>query len=76
MAPELDMELVVEKGWVVGEEWERNGFFKFRDNVKPFPCLFLAAQLGVGALQLDGLVVCQLLQLGTEIRDAVGVVAL
>src|SRR5262249_17140642 len=37
MAPELDLELVVEKGWVVGDEWERNGFFKFRHNVKPFP---------------------------------------
>ena len=49
MAPELDMELVVEKGWVVGDEWERNGFFKFRDNVKPFPCLFLWNQTVVNS---------------------------
>ena len=49
MAPELDMELVVEKGWVTGEEWERNGFFKFRDSVKPFPCLFLWNQTVVNS---------------------------
>jgi len=40
-ARELDMDISVEKGWVVGEEWERGGFFQFLDAVKPFPCLFL-----------------------------------
>lgn len=40
-AAELDMEITFEKGWVVGEEWERGGFFQFKDEVRPFPCLYL-----------------------------------
>ena len=49
MARDLDMGIWVEKGWVVGEEWERGGYFQFLDAVKPFPCLFLWNQAVVNS---------------------------
>jgi len=38
-AAELDMEFAVEKGWVVGEEWDAGGRFDFYGNPRPFPCV-------------------------------------
>lgn len=49
LAAELDMPISVEKGWVVGEEWERGGFFQFKDEIRPFPCLFLWNQAVVNS---------------------------
>jgi organic radical activating enzyme len=42
MARELGMEIAIEKGWVVGDEWDRQGKWRFAmGEVQPFPCLFL-----------------------------------
>jgi len=39
MAAELGMEFAVEKGWVVGDEWDAGGRFAFYGNPRPFPCV-------------------------------------
>ena len=39
MATELDMEFAVEKGWVVGDEWDPDGRFTYYGNPRPFPCV-------------------------------------
>ncbi|MFN8544983.1 MAG: radical SAM protein [Candidatus Binatia bacterium] len=49
MARELEMGISMEKGWLVGEEWERDGFFHFKDEIRPFPCLFLWNQTVVNS---------------------------
>jgi organic radical activating enzyme len=41
MAGELGMELVVEKGWVVGEEWGRDSPYQYFKNPDPGRCDFL-----------------------------------
>jgi organic radical activating enzyme len=42
MARALGMEIAIEKGWVVGEEWDREGTWHYAmGEVQPFPCLFL-----------------------------------
>jgi MoaA/NifB/PqqE/SkfB family radical SAM enzyme len=42
MARDLGIDIAVEKGWVVGEEWDRGGNWRFTmGDVQPFPCLFL-----------------------------------
>jgi len=41
MADELGMELVVEKGWVVGEEWGRDTPYQYFKNPDPGRCDFL-----------------------------------
>jgi organic radical activating enzyme len=41
LARDLDMELVVEKGWVVGEEWGPDSPFQYFKNPEPGRCDFL-----------------------------------
>ena len=41
LARELDMELVVEKGWVVGEEWGQDSPYQYFKNPAPGRCDFL-----------------------------------
>ncbi len=41
MARELDMDLVVEKGWVVGEEWGPDSPYQYFKNPQPGRCDFL-----------------------------------
>jgi len=41
MAAELEMEISVDKGWVVGEEWDRGGDFAYFFNPRPYRCPFL-----------------------------------
>lgn len=41
LARELDMELVVEKGWVVGEEWGPDSPYQYFKNPEPGRCDFL-----------------------------------
>jgi pyruvate-formate lyase-activating enzyme len=41
MAAELEMLFVVEKGWVVGEEWDPDGRYAYFSDPRPFPCTFL-----------------------------------
>jgi hypothetical protein len=41
MARELEMELVVEKGWVVGEEWGPDSPYQYFKNPEPGRCDFL-----------------------------------
>jgi MoaA/NifB/PqqE/SkfB family radical SAM enzyme len=39
MAADLGMEFAVEKGWVVGDEWDPDGRFTYYGNPRPFPCV-------------------------------------
>ncbi len=41
MARELEMELAVEKGWVVGDEWDTAGEWGFSLHPVPIPCVYL-----------------------------------
>ena len=41
LARELDMELVVEKGWVIGEEWGQDSPYQYFKNPTPGRCDFL-----------------------------------
>lgn len=41
MAEELEMQISVDKGWVVGEEWDRGGDFAYFFNPRPYRCPFL-----------------------------------
>ncbi len=41
MARELDMDIAVEKGWVVGPEWDTAGAFKYAMPPFPMPCVYL-----------------------------------
>ncbi len=41
LAHDIGMEISVEKGWVVGEEWNPDGPYKFFANVTPGACNFL-----------------------------------
>jgi MoaA/NifB/PqqE/SkfB family radical SAM enzyme len=41
LAEELEMEISVDKGWVVGEEWDRSGDFAYFFNPRPYRCPFL-----------------------------------
>jgi pyruvate-formate lyase-activating enzyme len=41
IAAELEMEIAVEKGWVVGEEWDRSGTFAFFADPQAHRCPFL-----------------------------------
>ena len=41
MAAELEMEIGVEKGWVVGDEWDTAGEFDFQMTPFPMPCVYL-----------------------------------
>ncbi len=41
MAAELGMEFAVEKGWVVGNEWDADGRFAYFSEPRPFPCISL-----------------------------------
>jgi organic radical activating enzyme len=41
MARELEMEIAVEKGWVVGEEWDTAGKWSFSMKPFPMPCVYL-----------------------------------
>jgi MoaA/NifB/PqqE/SkfB family radical SAM enzyme len=41
LARELDMEISVDKGWVIGPEWAPEGEWRFFDQPKPVRCPFL-----------------------------------
>jgi hypothetical protein len=41
LAAELEMEISVDKGWVVGEEWDRSGGFAYFANPRAYRCPFL-----------------------------------
>jgi MoaA/NifB/PqqE/SkfB family radical SAM enzyme len=41
MATELGMEFAVEKGWVVGDEWDPDGRYTYFSEPRPFPCIAL-----------------------------------
>lgn len=41
LAHQIGMQISVEKGWVVGDEWDPQGPYKFFANVTPGPCDFL-----------------------------------
>ena len=41
MAAELGMEFALEKGWVVGDEWDPDGRYCYFSDPRPFPCIAL-----------------------------------
>ncbi|MBX3025616.1 radical SAM protein [bacterium] len=41
MAAELDMEIAVDKGWVIGPEWDTEGAFRYFLEAQPRRCPFL-----------------------------------
>ena len=41
MAAELGMEFAVEKGWVIGDEWDPDGRYCYYSDPRPFPCVAL-----------------------------------
>jgi hypothetical protein len=43
LAAELDMELAVDKGWVIGPEWDTEGTYRYILEAKPGRCPFLWA---------------------------------
>lgn len=51
LAAELEMTFFLEKGWVVGEEWDPQHEVGFWTPVMPFPCLFLWSQ---SVVHIDG----------------------
>ena len=44
MAKELDMEIAIDKGWVVGPDWDPEGNWKFYEDPSPARCPFLWQQ--------------------------------
>jgi pyruvate-formate lyase-activating enzyme len=51
LARELEMTFFVEKGWIVGEEWDPSSSVEFKDPMVPFPCIFLWSQ---AVVNIDG----------------------
>lgn len=41
MAAELGMEFALEKGWVIGDEWDPDGRYCYYSDPRPFPCVAL-----------------------------------
>jgi pyruvate-formate lyase-activating enzyme len=41
MAAESGMEFALEKGWVVGDEWDPDGRYCYYSDPRPFPCIAL-----------------------------------
>jgi pyruvate-formate lyase-activating enzyme len=41
MARDLEMTFVVEKGWVIGDEWDPDGRYCYYSDPRPFPCVYL-----------------------------------
>jgi MoaA/NifB/PqqE/SkfB family radical SAM enzyme len=41
LADELDVKVAVEKGWVVGDDWDARGEWQFAFQPMPIPCVYL-----------------------------------